>query len=275
MALASGTETFTPSGAESVGVRWWRELLGLAALYASYSFTRNLFGSGMVSPAAAYRNARRVMNVERSLGLFHEQAVQRWFLSVDPLIEAFNLFYGTAHFVVPIVVLVALYRWHPEQYRRWRNVILLTTAAALVIFSLFPLMPPRLLADCGRYGACVSSGFVDTLAHHNSPMSFGSPRVAAVSNQFAAMPSLHFAWALWAALAAQPLVRRREVRVALFAYPAVTLLTIVVTGNHYFMDAAIAGVVVGAAGAAQLIVEHRRALHRPDGQEPGRRPIRP
>jgi PAP2 superfamily len=251
----SGRRTAVAGAARPM--RWWRELFGLAALYAGYSLARNEFGSGMVSPAAAYENARKVMDVERTLGLFHEQVVQRWFLSFDPLIKAFNMFYGSAHFAVPVVILIALYRRRPDQYRRWRNVLILTTLAALVMFSVFPLMPPRLLADCGRYGACVASGFVDTLAQHPSPWSFRSPTVAAVSNQFAAMPSLHFGWSLWAALAVQPLLRRRTVRIAVFAYPALTLLTIVVTGNHFFLDAAIAGVLVAAAYLVQRVVERR------------------
>lgn len=239
-----------------IGLCWWREVVGLAAMYAAYSICRNWFGSGAVSPTVAAVNADRVMDLETALGLFHEQAVQRWFLSLGPLIKAVNVFYGTAHFLVPALVLISLYRWHPDEYRRWRNVLIVTTGASLCIFCLFPLMPPRLLADCGPYGACLNSPFVDTLHRFGGVWSFESTPMVSVSNQFAAMPSLHFAWALWCALAARPLVRRRLSRRALSAYPFATLLTIVVTGNHYFLDAAVAGVLVGVA-----LLSTRRSLH--------------
>jgi membrane-associated phospholipid phosphatase len=141
---------------------------------------------------------------------------------------------------------------HPASYRIWRTAILATTAIALVGFALFPLMPPRLLCDC-PYGAgpvAAADGqpaFVDTLAAHGGLWSFDSGTMQAVSNQYAAMPSLHVAWALWCALALLPHLRRTWARVLALAYPLFTTFAVVVTGNHFWLDA-VGGAVVLALG---------------------------
>ena len=70
-----------------------------------------------------------------------------------------------------------------------------------------------------------------------------------ISNQYAAMPSLHIAWAVWCAVAAAFVVSSRGARVALIAYPCLTVFAIIVTGNHYWIDA-VGGVIVLGAGYA-------------------------
>ena len=117
----------------------------------------------------------------------------------------------------------------------------------MIGFSLYPLMPPRLLSVCGGYGGCTNSNFVDTLQRFGGLWSFDSGTMQSISNQYAAMPSLHFAWSTWCWLALRPVVQRRSVRIALAAYPWLTLFAIVVTGNHYWIDAA-GGALVLAVG---------------------------
>ena len=135
-----------------------------------------------------------------------------------------------------------------------------TTALAIVGFSLFPLMPPRLLDAGGLYGGARLEaeqgiepfGFVDTLEANGGPWSFDSGAMQKVSNQYAAMPSLHIAWSTWCALVMWQLTRRRWARALIVAYPLMTLFGIVVTANHFFLDA------VGG------LVDPRRGLpHRP------------
>jgi len=226
--------------------RGLRELALLFGLYVAYSATRNLFGSGSVDPAVAYDNAVRVLEWERALGADFELALQRVFLDMPAVVWAANVFYGTMHFLVPAVVLIALWKRRPDAYPLRRTALLFTTGLGLLGFSMFPLMPPRLLCDC-EFGSGVDSGFVDTLAVHGGLWSFDSSAMQAVSNQYAAMPSLHMAWALWCVLAAQVLLRRRWVKVATFAYPVITLWVIVVTANHYWLDA-VGGAAVVAVG---------------------------
>ena len=242
---------------------WWKEALIAAVFYAVYSWTRNQFGSNRVGgdlvPLHAFNNARRVIRFERLIGLFHEESIQEWFLSQRWLIQAMNVFYGTAHFVVTLGVFLLLYLRRKDVFPQWRNTLAAMTALAIVGFALFPLMPPRLLdAPCSEYGgACIGSGlrpeggtfgFVDTLAVFGGPWSFDSEGMADISNQYAAMPSLHIGWALWSAIALWPLLHRWWLRAAVLAYPMITLLVITVTANHFWLDA-VGGVVIFAAGA--------------------------
>jgi hypothetical protein len=229
--------------------RWWREVIVVVVIYVGYSLIRNHFGSAAVSADEAYANTQRVIAIEQRLGLFHEQTIQSWFTGWHPFIVFWNTFYGLMHFVVPLAVLaLAMVRW-PSDYRLFRNTLACTTGLALVGFSLFPVMPPRLLCDCA-YGAGAGAahfGFVDTVVTDGGFWSFGSSGVAAVSNQYAAMPSLHVAWALWCAVALVPRLRNRWLRTLVAAYPAMTLFAVIVTANHFFLDA-VGGVAVVALG---------------------------
>jgi hypothetical protein len=190
-------------------LRWWHEVIYVGVFYGVYTLVRNQVGSASVSIGRAYANARNVIDVERALGSFREATVQGWFLGWGWFLRFWNIFYGSLHFVVTIGTLVFLFRHFPAAYPRLRNALLAATAIALVGFALFPMMPPRLLDAPPPYGAGATTGFVDTLAIHGGLWSFDSGTMAKVSNQYAAMPSLHTAWALWCAVALFPRMRRR------------------------------------------------------------------
>jgi hypothetical protein len=208
-------------------------------LDAVYTLVRDVVGVADDVAERALANAGRVVSLERGLHVFRERDVQAWFLRAPGVVRALGSFYGTAHFVVTATVLVALYRARPAVYRRWRTALASTTVLALAGFALFPLAPPRLLPS--------PFGFVDTLRDVGGLWNFASGPVASVSNQYAAMPSLHVAWALWSALAARDLVSRGSwLRSAAWAYPVLTVVAIVATGNHYLVDAAGGAVVLGA-----------------------------
>lgn len=242
-------------------LRWWREGLYTLAFYAAYTVVRDLRGNRPVSRLQAFTNAKRVIGVERWLGAFQERRIQAWFLPSHLVVRALDDFYGTAHFVITLVVLVYLFRRQPGRYPLWRNTLAVTTGVALLGFAFFPLMPPRLLPSYYH--------IVDTLRAVGGLWSFDSGPMTAVSNQYAAMPSLHFAWSLWCALALSPTLRRPAARVLLWCYPVLTLLCIVVTGNHYLLDAVGGAVTLGLGyGVARLVArtlarDHRRALAPP------------
>jgi hypothetical protein len=248
---ASGETEVAPLGART-RPRLWVQIVLIAAFYGVYSYTRNLFGSALVergeAPEHAFTNAIKIIDMEKALHIFHEQAIQSWFLGWDAFIRFWNIYYGTFHFIVTIVAFVWLYLRDPARFTRWRNVLGFTTGLAIVGFSLFPLMPPRLLdvdPAVNRFGGGdleVKYGegpfdFVDTLAETGGLWSFDSGAVAEVSNQYAAMPSLHIGWSTWCTFVLWPLVRRRWARALLVLYPLATLFCIVVTGNHYYLDA--------------------------------------
>lgn len=207
---------------------WWREVLIVAAFYGLYTLVRDLRGNKPVSVAQAFTNARRIIHLERWLGLFHEKDLQHALLDQRWLIRICDDFYGTFHFVVTIVVLVILFFRFPTRYREWRNTLALTTGLALIGFYFFPLMPPRLLPP--------GYGFIDTLKSIGGLWNFSSGPITDVSDQYAAMPSLHTAWATWSACALSAVIRPGWARVAVFLYPAFTVFAIVVTANHYYAD---------------------------------------
>jgi hypothetical protein len=252
-------------------LHWYREVAAILAFYAVYSVIRNQFGSNATSPSHAFRNAEHVIHLQKAVGLFFELHVQhafadwgRWFFWF------WNVYYGTFHFVVTGGVLIWVYRRHPVRYPRWRNTLGGTTALALVGFSAFPLMPPRLLDAGGQYGWYSSYHFVDTLARYGGVWSFDSGTVQSVSNQYAAMPSLHVGWSLWCCWAVYPMLRHRWSRVLFLAYPPATTFAIVVTGNHYWLDATGGAVVFVVAYVVAGWIEEAKARVRGRGDaEPG------
>jgi hypothetical protein len=256
--------------ARAHGLRWWREVLIGVVIYVVYSAVRNQFGSAGGSPQPAYDHALQIMDIQEALRLHVEPQIQSWYLSLpaDGLIRIWNVFYGLAHFVVTFAALVWLFRRDPGRYRLWRNTLALTTCLAVIGFAAYSLMPPRLLDDPGQFGGCQvyapeaaaaapdgatsapgcdRFGYVDTIAVFGGWASFGSDEMAAVSNQYAAMPSMHIGWSTWSALVLVPLARRRWAKVLAGAYPVITLFAIIVTGNHWWLDG-VGGLVCLGAG---------------------------
>jgi hypothetical protein len=241
---------------------WWMEIAAILVFYVVYSTVRN---STNASPATAYDNAKRLIDWQQTLHINVEETLQDWALHIRPLIIACNYFYGSLHFVVTIGAAVFLFRRFPDDFPRLRNTLGIGTALALLGFAFFPLMPPRLLdcyADDGDITLCWVDGnepttdewgFVDTLARDPAIWSFSSGAMSKVSNQFAAMPSVHCAWALWCAVVLVPRLRRRWAKVLAALYPALTVVVIVLTANHYLLDA-VGGFLVFGAGYA---IAHR------------------
>ncbi|MFE4664781.1 phosphatase PAP2 family protein [Streptomyces sp. NPDC056716] len=244
-----------PSGAESDPPERppiVRELLLVAGLYLVYTLGRHLADG---HTAEAFGNARDVWGWERALRLPDEGSVQALLLHGDGLIRAANTFYATVHFPATVLFLVWLYCRRPAHYVRTRRVLATVTAAALVLHLTFPLAPPRLLAE---------TGLIDT-GQVYGPSVYGPPETDQLSNQFAAMPSLHFGWALILALGVIAATRTRW-RWLWLLHPLVTLLVIVGTANHYWLDALVAGVLVAVA---LLLVEAPRRVGEP---RPAKRP---
>jgi hypothetical protein len=227
---------------------WWAEVLGILAFYLIYSAVRN---ANQGSATEAFAHARSIIHLERWIGLYHEETLQDWALGFRPIVIACNYFYGSMHFVVSIGAAVFLYRRFPNDYPRLRNTLALATALALVGFVGFALMPPRLLPE--------SFGFTDTLAKYPTFWSFNSGAMSKVSNQYAAMPSVHIAWATWCTLVFAPRVRSRGAKALAILYPFLTLVVIVLTANHYLLDA-VGGVAILAFGyvGAHLITRAGR-----------------
>jgi len=248
----------TSREARSRELRWWREVLYAGGFYFVYSLIRNATAAD--SASVAFRHARTVIHAERLLGMYHEESIQDLFLHYHWLVRALNVYYGTFHFVVTTLALIWCFRRRPDRYPLWRNTLAATTGLALVGFALFPLMPPRLLDACNSFGACAHYGFVDTLERFGGLWSFDSGTMKSISNQYAAMPSLHCGWALWCTATLWPLSRGREwVKAVLVAYPCLTVFAIVVTANHFLLDAVGGAAVFGAGFLVAAALVARRA----------------
>ena len=221
-------------------LRFWHEVVYIGLFYGLYWIVRNLHGSARDARNQAFTNAKRVIRVEELFGIWHEESIQEPFLRSKVFIQFLNTWYGVAHFVVTIAALVWCFRAMPERYRLARNGLAFVTALALIGFAFFPLMPPRLLP--------ASYGFVDTLKVFGGPWSFESGPVAKASNQYAAMPSLHFGWASWCTATFWPWATTTARKALIVFYPVLTLFAIVVTANHYSLDA-LGGFVTFVIGA--------------------------
>ncbi|MEV5146561.1 phosphatase PAP2 family protein [Streptomyces sp. NPDC052727] len=210
-----------------------REFLLVAGLFLVYKLGRQL-ATGHT--ADAFRNARHVWHLERSAQLPDETAVQSALLHGDTLVHLANTYYATVHFPATLAFLVWLYLRRPAHYVWARRVLAVLTTAALVLPFTFPLAPPRMLTG---------TGLVDT-ARVYGPSVYGPPSSDHLSNQFAAMPSLHFGWALMVATGLMAATRSRW-RGLWLLHPLITLLVIVGTANHYWLDAIVATAMLGLA----------------------------
>ncbi|WP_405859501.1 phosphatase PAP2 family protein [Streptomyces sp. NBC_00090] len=211
-----------------------RELLLVTALFLVYKFGR-LVANGHED--RAFHNADRVWDAERALHLPDEGTVQQLLLHGEPLIRVANTYYAAVHFPATIAFLVWLYWRRPAHYLWARRALALVTAAALALHLLMPLAPPRMLA---------ATGLVDTARVYGPSVYGATPETDSMANQFAAMPSLHFGWALMVAIGLIAATRSRA-RVLWLLHPLLTLLVIVGTANHYWFDALAAAVLLGLA----------------------------
>jgi hypothetical protein len=208
--------------------RLWREILLIGACYGAYSVVRNMVPT---RHDAALRRAGDLLGLERGLHIDVELWLNHLFARVDWLGVSANYYYATLHFAVTIGVLGWLFARHPGRYRTYRWWMFGTTVSALIGFWFYPLAPPRMMP-----------AYVDTvLAFHTWGLYDSSP-IATMSNQYAAMPSLHTAWSLWCAVAIVRVARPRWVKILAVCYPVCTVLVIMGTANHFILDA-VGGVV--------------------------------
>ncbi|MEV0256823.1 phosphatase PAP2 family protein [Streptomyces sp. NPDC050732] len=211
-----------------------RELLLVVGLFLVYKFGRQLANG---HTGEAFHNAHRVWDAERSLHLPGEGTVQDALLSSDTLIHVANTYYATVHFPATLLFLVWLYWRRPRHYVWTRRVLAALTAAALVLHLGFPLAPPRMLD---------AAHLVDTAQVYGPSVYAAKPATDTMANQFAAMPSLHFGWALMLAVGLIAATSSRW-RWLWLLHPLVTLLVVVGTANHYWLDAFAATALLGIA----------------------------
>ncbi|MFJ8712365.1 phosphatase PAP2 family protein [Streptomyces violaceus] len=228
------------------------ELLLLRVAYAAYSQVRLAATGGSISAgrAEAEENAWQILGLERALHLDIEHWANHAVVRTDWLRAFSDFYYESFHFVVPLAVLAVLYWRRPAEYRWARSAIGFATLLALAGFWLYPLAPPRLMPTLG---------FIDTV---HGDQDFSQPdygTLTDVTNQYAAMPSLHFGWSLWCGVVIAVLARRWWTKALGLLHPLLTGSAIVVTANHWVLDAAGGAVVVGAGFALTYLLSGPRA----------------
>jgi hypothetical protein len=225
---------------------WWREVLIVIVVNVFYETIRNLSAG---KPDKAYENALKIIDWQKTLRIWHEQAMQNFALDFTPLIVFANYFYGSVYVAATLFALVFLYRKFPDDYPLFRNTLMIGTLGGLIGFALFPLMPPRLLDDTVLLQGLNSGqwfGFVDTLVEYPTFWSFNDETMKTISNQFAAMPSLHCGWAFWGFIALWSHMKSWWSKTLVILYPTMTVYVVVITANHYVLDA-VAGFALFAA----------------------------
>ncbi|MFD9428637.1 MULTISPECIES: phosphatase PAP2 family protein [unclassified Streptomyces] len=214
-----------------------REFLLVAGLFLVYKLGRQA-ANGHVEEA--FRNAGHVWDFERAVHLPGEGAVQSVLLHSETLIHVANTYYATVHFPATVLFLVWLYWRRPRHYVWSRRILAVLTGAALALHLLFPLAPPRMLD---------AAALVDTGQVYGPTVYGNTPSTDSMANQFAAMPSLHFGWAVMVAVGLIVATRSRW-RWLWLLHPLVTLLVIVGTANHYWLDAIVVSALLAVAFAA-------------------------
>ena len=212
-----------------------REAVLVAILLGIYQGVRHFVGGQM---GVATHHAQAIWNLERTLLLPNEEALQDWALGWGPAAKLANLFYVGAHFPGTAVVMVWLWFRHRPAYLRMRTELALLTGAGLVLHVLFPLAPPRLMPEFSMTDTMLSVG----------PSAYPST-TDGFANQFAAMPSLHVGWAILVAVAVIRVLKTPWRWLALL-HPVVTMVVVVITANHYVLDA-VAGIAL-VSGALWL-----------------------
>ncbi|MFE9441032.1 phosphatase PAP2 family protein [Streptomyces sp. NPDC006602] len=234
------TETPGIEVAQRTRLLWWTELPLIVLVYACYSAGR-LLARGDVTSAVDHGLA--LLRVEKFLHINAEHPLNRLFTTEAWIGVPADFWYASLHYLVTPVILVWLFRSRAVQYRMARTWLMTSTFIGLIGFTLLPTCPPRLLSS--------GHGFVDTMAQYSSYGWWGgeasAPRgLGGMTNQYAAMPSLHVGWALWCGVMLWKYGRTRTAKAAGVGYPLVTTIVVMGTANHYFLDAVAGAVVMGA-----------------------------
>ncbi|MFL6115884.1 MAG: phosphatase PAP2 family protein [Catenulispora sp.] len=241
----------------------WTEIALVVIGYFCYRVTQNAASVGHDAP---YRRGRDVLKLEHALHLDVEHWLNHTMAKVDWLIVAMNYYYATLHFIVVIAVFIWVYVRFPERYRAIRTVMFSMNAVALIGFYRYALAPPRLLD---------TTGYIDTFCVHHTWGKTSCTGVAGLSgkvtNEFAAMPSMHIGWAVWCGLAIAMLAERPWVRILGALYPVATFAVIVSTAQHYVLDAVGGLVCLGAGFVIQRILQGR-PVYRAVAAEPAEVP---
>jgi PAP2 superfamily len=213
-----------------------KELTIVMALYGTWQYIRD---KAVTKTAGAMENGRSLWNFEQRIHLPSEAALEKLFINNRPTMVFFDLYYGGVHVPAAAILLVWLFFRHRDKYAAIRWIFALTIAGCLVIQALVPLAPPRFFPDLGFVDAGLKYG-----------LSVYGQSGHGVSNEVAAMPSFHVAWAVLVGLAVV-LISSSRWRWLALAHPVLTILAVTITANHWWLDGVVGVMVLGVAFVVQ------------------------
>jgi hypothetical protein len=234
--------------------RGWLDVLRQVALfgaaYMGYGLVRGLVSG---SATAAFEHAREVIGLERTLHVFVEPSIQAWASGSQLLMDVSSWLYVNAQTTVTVGALVYLYLRHNRSFYSVRNTLMIAMIIALVAYAVFPTAPPRFMPEWG---------FVDSVSDFTGVrVSHASATMNALFNPYAAVPSMHVAFALSIGWPLARLVRWRVLQMLWFLYPFLVAFVIVATANHFILDAFLGALTAGvSAYAARRLARTRPAL---------------
>jgi membrane-associated phospholipid phosphatase len=224
--------------------RGWRDLARQVLLFCgAYWLYRIVRGMTDGRVAEAYGNARELIGLERGLGLFVEPAVHAWANGTNWVIDGASWMYVNTHFTITTVTLAYIYLRRNPSFYFIRNMFMVAMGIALVLYAAYPTAPPRFMPEWG---------FNDSVARFTGLTAEGSS-ADALYNPFAAVPSMHVAFALMLGLPMARIARRRPVKALWLCYPALVSFVVVATANHWWFDAFTGALTAAAAALAALL----------------------
>lgn len=233
---------------------WWVEVIIIGTGYLLYQGVQILVTG---SAASAIARAEWIWEVESFLRINPEVSINQWVAGNEFMVYATGYFYGILHFAVTPLVLIWVRFYRKNLYPVLRNTLVGASLFALLIYWIVPLAPPRLSME----------SIVDTLRVENILSAADPTGPAALANPYAAMPSLHVAWAVWVALALYVSYRSKPWRLAFWLYPLATTFVVIGTGNHFVLDAVAGALIVWIAWVVASRVHQTLAPAGSDGGE--------
>ena len=225
-----------------------RQLVLLVMVDVAYELVRGI-ADGQRAEAIAH--GRQVIDFERSTHSLFEPSVQAFFLPARWLIDVANQIYLNSQFSITIAFLIWLYLFRNESYYFVRNMFVVSMGLALIGYTLYPTAPPRMFPE---------HGFVDTITDFSN-VNHDSALAKIFINPYAAVPSMHCAFALMIGATGVRVSRRWFTRAFWAAWPLLVTWVVIVTGNHYWADAVLGWMV---AGTAALVAHRLLARARPE-----------
>ena len=218
---------------------WLDALRQIALVVGAYYFYRIVRGVVDGKAHVAFDNARTLVDIERGMGLFFEPGLQAWALGESWIVNASDWMYVNSHFTVTTSFMVWLYLRRNDAFYFVRNMFMIAMGLALVLYVIYPTAPPRFMPEWG---------FTDTVAAFVGQAA--SNGASLLYNPFAAVPSMHVAFALMVAVPAVKLVRFRLLKLVWSLYPIAVTMAVMITANHFWLDVALGAMVAGVSAYA-------------------------